>query len=186
MMQLLSKIAPLSLLVLVCDLSLAKDKYSPLAFADIKPSGWLKEQMSNDMDIGFVGNLDKLVPDLIQNDDIYGKNRLTKKVKSKDVGTHNTGEEWEVQFLWWNSETQSNWWDGYIRHSLLLGQEGHLNKVRSYVDNKLKTADKNGYIGIYEEDLRYQHTTENGELWAQASLFRGLLAYYEATKDEAV
>ena len=84
-MQLISKIASLSVLLFVCDVSSAKDQYRPLLFAEIKPSGWLKEQMSNDMDIGFVGNLDKLVPDLIQTDDIYGKNRLTKKVKSTYV-----------------------------------------------------------------------------------------------------
>jgi hypothetical protein len=40
------------------------EKYQFLPFGSIKPSGWLKVQMQKDMN-GFVGNLDKLVPDLI-------------------------------------------------------------------------------------------------------------------------
>ena len=52
------------------------EKYQVLPFGSIKPTGWLKEQMQHDVD-GFVGNLDKLVPDLI-NDPIYGTGRLHK------------------------------------------------------------------------------------------------------------
>ncbi|PWJ39939.1 beta-L-arabinofuranosidase domain-containing protein [Sediminitomix flava] len=158
-----------------------------LHFGEIKPKGWILEQMSDDLKEGYVGHLDKLVPDLIVEDDIYGKDRLTKKVKAKDVGavTDDNGE-WEVQFLWWNSETQSNWWDGLIRHAILTEDKEALEKVRKYVENKLATQDPDGYIGVYADDLRYGHTTENGELWAQSSLFRGLLAYYEAYGDEKI
>ena len=170
----------------ISQVSGAEEAFTPLPFGSIKPGGWLRTQMQQDLDQGFVGKLDKLVPELIKEDDIYGKNRLTKLVKRKELGTHNSGAEWEVQFLWWNSETQSNWWDGFLRNALLLGDVKHIDRVRKYVNDKLATADEDGYIGIYEQDLRYKHTTENGELWAQASLFRGLLAYYEATGDKAV
>lgn len=169
------------LTISLCGTAMAQDTLTALPFGAIKPTGWLEKQMKNDLDNGFVGSLDKLVPDLIYDDDIYGKDRLTKLVKRKDVGTHNAGHEWEVQFLWWNSETQSNWWDGYLRNVLLVDHPTLNDKVSKYVDAKLATADDDGYIGIYGEDLRYDHATENGELWAQASLFRGLLAYYEAT-----
>ncbi len=145
------------------------------------------EQMHDDVQRGFVGRLDELVPEQVVEDDIYGRDRLTKLVEEKDVGTHTTGADWEVQFLWWNSETQSNWWDGYLRNVLLTGSEADIEgRLGAYIANKLATADPDGYIGIYAPDLRYQHNTENGELWAQASLFRGLLAYYEATGDESV
>ena len=166
--------------------AMAKDTFTPMPFGSITPKGWIADQMEHDIDHGFVGHLDELVPDLIYEDDIYGKDRLTKLIERKDVGTHNSGAEWEVQFLWWNSETQSNWWDGYLRHVLLVGDEQHQQKVTQYVSQKLSTADDDGYIGIYGQDLRYNHDTENGELWAQASLFRGLLAYYEATGDKSV
>ncbi len=159
----------------------------PLPFGSIRPAGWMAEQMYGDVQHGFVGRLDQLVPEQVVEDDIYGRDRLTKLIEAKDVGTHTTGAEWEVQFLWWNSETQSNWWDGYLRNVLLTGSEAEVDKrLGAYVADKLSTADADGYIGIYAPDLRYRHTTENGELWAQASLFRGLLAYYEATGDRTV
>lgn len=159
----------------------------PILFGDIRPEGWIKEQMLFDVREGFVGHLDQLVPELILQDDIYGEDRLTKLVKSKDVGAI-TGDngEWQVQFLWWNSETQSNWWDGFIRHAILTQDKTAISRVNYYVKEKLATQDADGYIGIYGPDLRYDHQTENGELWAQSSLFRGLLAWYEYTRDVRV
>ena len=160
---------------------------SPIHFGDIQPRGWLMDQMTFDITEGFVGNLDQLVPELILEDDIYGEDRMTKLITSKDVGaiTDDNGD-WQVQFLWWNSETQSNWWDGFIRNALLTKEPRALSKVRDYVERKLATQDVDGYIGVYAPDLRYDHSIENGELWAQSSLFRGLLAYYEYSKEERI
>lgn len=162
------------------------EEFRWVSFGEIKPEGWIKDQMDHDLKDGFVGHLDALVPDLIKDDDIYGADRLTKIVKKKDVGAQTNDAEWEVQYLWWNSETQSNWWDGFIRHAILTGDEKSLQKAEKYVADKLSTQDDDGYIGIYAEDLRYDHHTENGELWAQASLFRGLLAWYEYSNDKNV
>lgn len=161
------------------------DNFQPLRFSEIKPAGWLKEQMQRDL-AGFVGNLDKLVPDLIVKDDIYGKNRLTKKVKSKDVGAISDGGDWEVQFLWWNSETQSNWRDGYIRNAILTNDKIALANVQKYVAKILKSQDADGYIGIYDKELRYKFDNENGELWSKATILRGLLAWFEYTKDPKI
>ncbi len=165
----------------------ASGENESLAFGAVTPTGWMRQQMQHDLEHGFVGRLDKLAPAQIVDDDIYGRDRLTRLIEEKDVGTHTTGADWEVQFLWWNSETQSNWWDGYLRTALLVDDEAGLReRIEPYVMAKLATADTDGYIGIYAPDLRYRHSTENGELWAQASLFRGLLAYYEATGDDDV
>lgn len=161
------------------------DKFEPVRFSEIKPAGWLKQQMQRDL-VGFVGNLDKIVPDLIVKDDIYGKDRLTKKVKSKNVGAISDGGDWEVQFLWWNSETQSNWRDGYIRNAILTNNQFHLAQTRKYIEKILKSQDADGYIGIYDKDLRYKFDNENGELWAKATILRGLLAWYEYTQDAKI
>ena len=163
------------------------EEHTALPVGATRPAGWMLEQMQHDLAHGFVGRLDRLAPGLLVEDDIYGRDRLTKLVERKDVGTHTTGAEWEVQFLWWNSETQSNWWDGYLRNILLTGDKKLKGeRLDKYIRDKLATADPDGYIGIYAPDLRYRHSTENGELWSQASLFRGLLAYHEATGDAAV
>lgn len=159
--------------------------FQSLPFGSIKPTGWLKEQMQKDVN-GFVGNLDKIVPELI-NDPIYGTGRLHKNSKTKDLGNHKEGDAaGDEQYKWWNSETQSNWWDGYIRNVFLLNDKNGMDKVKKYVSYILSTQDKDGYIGIYDKELRYKFNSENGELWSKATLYRGLLAYYECTKDEKV
>ena len=158
------------------------EKYQILPFGSIKPSGWLKVQMQKDVD-GFVGNLDKLVPDLI-NDPIYGSGRLHKNSKLKDLGNNKEGDtEGSEQYKWWNSETQSNWWDGYIRNVILLNDKKGLEKVNNYIQKILKSQDVDGYIGIYDKELRYHFNSENGELWSKTTMYRGLLAYFEYSRD---
>ena len=161
------------------------EKFHPLPFGSIKPSGWLKTQMQKDV-AGFVGNLDQLVPDLI-NDPIYGSGRLHKNSISKDLGNLKEGDtEGDEQYKWWNSETQSNWWDSYIRNVFLLDDKAGIEKVNQYVTRILATQDADGYLGIYDKELRYNFNSENGELWSKTTLYRGLLAYYEVTKDQKV
>ena len=151
------------------------EKLEGLPFGSIRPSGWLRAQMQKDIE-GFVGNLDQIVPQLIH-DPIYGQGRLQKHSKAKDLGNLKEGDaEGDEQYKWWNSETQSNWWDGFLRNVFLLHDENGIKKVQQYVQSILATQDEDGYIGIYDTDLRYQFTSENGELWSKASLYRGLLA----------
>jgi DUF1680 family protein len=162
-----------------------EETFKFLPIDEIKPEGWLKAQLQENLN-GFTGNLDQLVPDLIVKDDIYGKDRLTTKVKNKDVGAVGVPGDWQVQFLWWNSETQSNWRDGYIRSAILTRDEAHLKKLDAYVTKILSTQDADGYLGIYDAEMRYRFENENGELWAKSSLLRGLLAWYEYTHDEKI
>ncbi|CAN1509805.1 Beta-L-arabinofuranosidase, GH127 [Flavobacteriaceae bacterium] len=161
------------------------EKYQVMPFGSIKPTGWIKDQMQKDVN-GFVGNLDQLVPDLI-NDPIYGSGRLQKHSKSKDLGNLKEGDaDGSEQYMWWNSETQSNWWDGYIRNVILLNDKVGIEKVKNYIYRTLATQDSDGYLGIYDPELRYKFNSENGELWSKTTLYRGLLAYYEYSEDEKV
>ena len=106
------------------------------------------------------------MPALICDDDIYGRDRLTRQTGHKNLGTVATDAKEQIQYLWWNSETQSNWWDGLARTALLLDHAATLARVRAYVDRILATQDADGYLGIYAPDLRFTFTGENGELWA--------------------
>ncbi|MBP9874575.1 MAG: glycoside hydrolase family 127 protein [Haliscomenobacter sp.] len=156
-----------------------------LPFASIRPEGWLKAQMQRDM-AGFAGNLDRLVPGLID-DPIYTEGRLHRKSAARDLGNLKSGDaEGDEQYQWWNSETQSNWWDAYIRNAILLQDPAALDKAQQYVRRMLSSQDDDGYLGIYDKDLRYRFSSENGELWAKTTLFRGLLAYYEYTQSGEV
>jgi DUF1680 family protein len=156
-----------------------------LALGTIHPAGWIRKQMEKDLD-GFVGHLDQLAPELMIDDRIYGEHRLTAKIKDKSVGNIQPDDEWISQYLWWNSESQSNWGDGYLRHAFLLDDKKHLQRINEHIRYILSTQDEDGYIGIYAPDLRYRFQTENGELWSKATLYRVLLAYYEATGDAKV
>jgi DUF1680 family protein len=163
----------------------APEKYQLLPFGSITPSGWIKTQMQKDVN-GFVGNLDQLVPDLL-NDPIYSTGRLQKHSKSKDLGNLKEGDaEGSEQYMWWNSETQSNWWDAYIRNAILLDDKSGIEKAKKYVYSILTTQDADGYLGIYDPELRYNFNSENGELWSKTTLYRGLLAYYDFSKDKKV
>lgn len=159
-----------------------KYKMEFLPFGSVKPTGWIKAQMQQDLD-GFVGHLDELVPDLMD-DKIYGADRLTRNQKSKNLG--NIGPQLDPQYLWWNSETQSNWRDGFIRNAILLDDKEYLTKAEAYINYILSTQDPDGYLGIYSPDLRYNFKGENGELWSKVTLFRGLLAWYEYSQNQAV
>ena len=82
-------------------------EFQAICFGKIRPSGWIKDQMRRDLD-GFVGHLDQLAPELMIDDKIYGEHRLSMQVKTKTVGNIQTDDEWTAQYLWWNSESQSN------------------------------------------------------------------------------
>lgn len=160
--------------------------YAWLPFTQVRPRGWIEQQLRHDLEHGFVGQLDALVPSLTRDDDIYGAHRLSLNVTRKELGVIGAEAPWQVQYLWWNSETQSNWRDGMVRTTLLLDHEGFLPSIRAYIGQILASQDNDNYLGIYGPDLRYQLRGENGELWAQATLFRVLLGYYEATGDRSV
>lgn len=152
---------------------------------EIAPKGWLHQKLRQNLN-GFTGHLDQLAPSLFQEDDIYGKDRLSKRVQHKNVGAMSDAGEFQSQFLWWNSETQSNWLDGYIRTAVLLNDSVHLKSIASKINYLLSTQDPDGYLGIYDKELRYQFNDENGELWAKTTLCRALLSWYNYTHNVTV
>jgi DUF1680 family protein len=154
--------------------------YTHFYLGDIAPDGWLRQQIERDLLDGFIGCLDQLAPDVLVRDDIYGKDQRTSI--NKDAGTRVSPNA----LSWWNSESQGNWWDGFIRSALLIGDEAALKKVHRFIDEKLAHQEPDGYLGMYAPDMRHQKDGENADFWAQTTLFRGLLAYYEKTREAPV
>jgi DUF1680 family protein len=152
---------------------------------EIAPKGWIKEKLKQNLN-GFTGHLDQLEPSLFQEDDIYGKDRLSKRVQHKNVGAMSDAGEFQSQFLWWNSETQSNWLDGYIRTAVLLKDSIHLKRIAAKIIYLLSTQDADGYLGIYDKELRFHFNDENGELWSKTTICRALLSWYNYTHDAKV
>ncbi len=159
--------------------------FQPLPTGSNRPDGWLMEMMKQDLNNGIVGALDDLYPGF--SDDIFNTNRrggLDDVPEMGDIVL--TGAEWEQSIMWWNAETIGNWWDGFIRHAFLTGDEQAIAQSRAIIENLLASQDEDGYIGIYKENLRYKHEGSNGELWAQTTAFRTMLGYYELAGDQRV
>lgn len=163
-----------------------KHRFQQFPSGSVKPKGWILEMMKNDMNKGIVGSLDELYPG-IKSDDLY---HIARRGGMKDIPEMGdlilTGAAWETSIMWWNAETIGNWWDGFIRHAFLTEDQASIKQSKDIVENLLDSQDEDGYIGIYKENLRYQHEGSNGELWAQTTAFRAMLAYYEFTEDQRV
>jgi len=155
--------------------------FESLPVGSVRPLSWIKNLMQEDLQRGMVGNLPLLYPGIAK-DDLYGKNRRASLGDVPNMGDLVlTGAEWEQSILWWNAETIGNWWDGFVRHAYLLRDSSAMLAADSIINHLLASQDTDGYIGIYQDNLRYQHQGSNGELWAQTTALRAILAYYEMT-----
>jgi len=161
-------------------------RFENVSVKDIKPEGWIKSIMSQDISEGFISNLDKLVPKLMS-DDTFNTARRKNAKDIPDVGNQElTGADWEISMQWWAGETLGNWWDGYLRNAYMTDNKPAISKINKIVKYILSGQDEDGYLGIYSREMRYKHKGSNGELWSQTVLFRMLLGYYEFTEDMKV
>jgi len=148
-----------------------------LRFGEVMPQGWIREQMIRDLDVGFAGHLDQVAP-FTCGALIFGVNR-NQPDKIQNAG----GGSWGgAEGAWWKGETEGNWRSGSTMLALLTGLPAERARADAQVDYLLKTQDADGYMGIYSPTLRWgSGQVDNGELWTQTCIFRGLIAYYEAT-----
>ena len=143
--------------------------FSWLTLGEVKPSGWIKEQMVSDLAQGFAGCLGDLCHEASSDIFVSHRNSLTTKEYGNDD--------------WWNGETEGNWRAGFIMMSYLAGDEAAIRKADEYVRHILSSQDQDGYLGAFDADTRF---TQRGELWTQACLLRGLLDYAELTSNADV
>lgn len=168
------KVAALLMLALSIAPVLQGGEPSPARFqflraGEVEPRGWLLEQIRTDATQGYGPVLDKLTDrcDLL----VFDCRNKSELAKPK------LGE------VWWNGETTGNWLDGLIRTAYLSGEPAAKRQVDDMVARILAMQEPDGYLGTYPKGLRFEQpvTARNGELWSQACLFRGLLAYHEFT-----
>lgn len=143
-----------------------------LNLGEVKPTGWIKEQMLRDLTQGFAGCLGELCHEA--SSDIFVSHRNSLKLQNS---TNQDGVNW------WNGESEGNWRAGFIMMAYLTDDEVARKKADEYVQHILGSQDPDGYMGIFAPDLRF---TREGELWTQACLLRGLLDYAELTGNRDV
>ena len=130
--------------------------------------GFIKDQMLRGKE-GMAGNLYKLEPGMIR-DPYLRRTRVPIWAPVKQVG--------------WGAEISANYWSGYIQYAFVLGDEEMIRTATEWVDEMLKRARPDGYLGAYfmDDDLREEDFNALGTTVAM----RGLLAFYEATGREDV
>jgi len=146
--------------------------FTGLPMGEVKPSGWIKEQMTRDLNGGFAGRLDELCHEAAS--DTFGSHRNSGSAESKSNS---------AKINWWNGETEGNWRSGFMMMAYLAGDDEAIRKADEYVHHILSSQDKDGYLGVFAPDMRF---SAPGDLWTQACLLRGLLAYAELAHDEHV
>jgi hypothetical protein len=145
----------------------AEPVFTWLTLGDIKPAGWIHEQMVRDLHDGFAGCLGRLAHEA--SSDIFVTQRNSRL--SQNVAN-------QLGVAWWNGESEGNWRAGFIMLAGLTGDAAAMREADEYVRHILSSQEADGYLGISAADSRFQHP---GELWTQACLLRGLLDYAEIT-----
>jgi hypothetical protein len=152
-------------------------QFQLLRFGEVMPTGWIREQFIRDLKSGFAGRMPEIAP-MTCGALIFGVNRNT-----PDHIQNAGGGSWGgAEGAWWKGETEGNWRSGSTMLELLTGLPEQRAQADAKVAYLLKTQDADGYMGIYGPTLRWSSgAVDNGELWTQTCIFRGLIAYYEAT-----
>lgn len=151
-----------------------------LRAGEVQPEGWLKTQMQQDIEIGYARHLLQLTDRCHL--DVYDVSN-TDSIKTGSGGLKG--------HIWWDGESTGNWLDGFIRIAFLSGNKQAIKEADKMVKTILGYQEKDGYLGTYPKRIRYESplgvvNKNNGELWNQACLFRGLIGYYELTGKQQV
>lgn len=111
---------------------LREKAFTPLTSKEIKPKGWLKQQLRIQAD-GLSGNLDKIWPDIRD---------------SRWIGGNCDG--WErVPY----------WLDGFIPLAYLLEDEDMIKRAGRYIDGIIKQQKEDGWICPCDDDERDRYDT---------------------------
>jgi hypothetical protein len=131
--------------------------YQPLPLGSIKPAGWLRNQLRLQAE-GLSGHLDEFWPDL-KDSAWIGGNR----------------EGWE---------RGPYWLDGVVPLAYLLDDAKLKEKVKRWIDYILTHQHKDGWLGPRRS--KEERERPRMDPWPLFVLFKAMLQYEEATKDERV
>jgi len=117
-----------------------------LRFGEVLPTAWIQAQMRRDLDGGFAGHMQEIAPRTARSDAFAaGRNRPGHLSTAAGVNIH-----------WWNGETEGNWRCGNTMMILLAGTAEQRAALEARIGGLLKSADADGYLGIYDPDLRWR------------------------------
>jgi len=153
--------------------------YQFLSANEVKPEGWIKEQMLGDLREGIAGHYDTLSGNVSRNLFVD---------KARTPGTKEPGDR-QPESSWWAGEHEGYWMDGLVRMAFLTGDATYMDKARKKIQAIVDAQDTDGYIGIYTKETRlkpFNNGYQEAELWTQSRIFQAMLAYHEFTGDKKV
>mgnify|MGYP002338699772 CR=1 FL=1 len=149
---------------------LADVPYARLPLGDVRPEGWLHEQLRR-MGEGMAGRLDELYVN-VDDDNAWLGGR---------------GDNWE---------RGPYWADGLVPLAYLLRDEALIEKADRWVEWSLGSRRSDGYFGPppdknYKDDPPgkpgvFFQTDNAGDWWPRMVMLKALRSYHEATGDERV
>ncbi|AKJ64210.1 beta-L-arabinofuranosidase domain-containing protein [Kiritimatiella glycovorans] len=151
--------------------------YTLLKTGEVRPAGWIAEQMRMDLHEGMVGDYSNISENVTQN--LFAK-------QDRKPGVRVKGNRGHMEKAWWAGEHEGYWMDAMTRMSILTQDETFLPRVEAWVERIIDRAEQTGYIGVYSPEARFPDRGYDGELWTQSRVFQALLAWYEYTGDKRV
>lgn len=149
---------------------LADVPYRRLPLGDVRPSGWLDEQLRRMAD-GMAGRLDELYTNVDEDNAWLG----------------GRGDNWE---------RGPYWADGLVPLAYLLEDEALIEKANRWVEWSLNSQQSDGYFGPppnkeYKDDPPVKsdvffQTDNPGDWWPRMVIMKALRSYHEATGDDRV
>lgn len=132
------------------------DKITSLSFQEIKPQGWLKDQLTLQLE-GITLRLDEIWGSVSSNSDWIG-------------GTDNSWER------------PPYWLDGLVPLAYLLEHEEGIQKAKKWIEWSLSSQRENGDFGPIYRKADFDETL----FWPKFVMLKAMISYYEAERDERI
>jgi DUF1680 family protein len=140
-------------------MNLEKRTFTPLPLGDIKPQGWLKQQLQIQAN-GLSGALDQFWPDIKDSSWFGGK-----------------AEGWE---------RAPYWLDGVIPLAHLIDDRKLMERIHDYMDFIIENQHDDGWLGPREANVENIEATDEYDPWGLILALKVLAQYHEITKEERV
>ena len=140
-------------------MTLGKLTFIPLTLGQIKPTGWLRQQLKIQAN-GLSGALDQFWPDIKDSSWFGGQ-----------------AEGWE---------RAPYWLDGVIPLAHLLDDEALLKRIKTYMDYIIANQGEDGWLGPREANVENIEATDEYDPWGLILALKVLVQYHQITQDEKV
>jgi hypothetical protein len=148
-----------------------------LRAGEVRPEGWIREQMRQDLHAGVAGHYDSISGNV---------SRRLFETKPREPSVKAKGDRRD-EASWWAGEHEGYWKDGVVRLAFLTGDEKFMARAREWIEAIVAAQAADGYIGIYTPETRLNlKEGAEAELWTQSRIFQAMLAYHEFTGDAKV